>query len=117
MNIPEIFAENVFNEKAMKSALSPEVYRSLKKAVNENEPLDFNVAQEVADAMKDWAIQKGATHYSHWFQPLSGTTAEKQTSFLSIDIKNIWLSLGDITGNSDNERIIDDIFSKFCVGK
>ena len=55
MNIPEIFAENVFNEKAMKAALSPEVYRSLKKAVNENEPLDFNVAQEVADAMKNWA--------------------------------------------------------------
>ena len=83
MNIPEIFAENVFNEKAMKSALSPDVYRSLKKAVNENEPLDFAVAQEVADAMKDWAISKGATHYTHWFQPMTGITAEKHDSFIS----------------------------------
>lgn len=83
MNIPEIFAENVFNEKAMKSVLSTEVYRSLKKAVNENEPLDFNVAQEVADAMKQWAISKGATHYTHWFQPMTGITAEKHDSFIS----------------------------------
>ncbi len=83
MSIPEIFAENVFNEKAMKQALSPEVYRSLKKAVNENEPLDFAVAQEVADAMKDWAISKGATHYTHWFQPMTGITAEKHDSFIS----------------------------------
>ena len=83
MNIPEIFAENVFNEKAMKSALSPDVYRSLKKAVNENEPLDFAVAQEVADAMKEWAISKGATHYTHWFQPMTGITAEKHDSFIS----------------------------------
>ncbi len=83
MSIPEIFAENVFNEKAMKQALSPDVYRSLKKAVNENEPLDFAVAQEVADAMKDWAISKGATHYTHWFQPMTGITAEKHDSFIS----------------------------------
>ena len=83
MNIPEIFAENVFNEKAMKAALSPDVYRSLKKAVNENEPLDFAVAQEVADAMKDWAISKGATHYTHWFQPMTGITAEKHDSFIA----------------------------------
>ena len=83
MSIPEIFAENVFNEKAMKSALSPDVYRSLKKAVNENEPLDFAVAQEVADAMKDWAISKGATHYTHWFQPMTGITAEKHDSFIA----------------------------------
>ena len=83
MNIPEIFAENVFNEKAMKAALSVEVYRSLKKAVNENEPLDFAVAQEVADAMKNWAISKGATHYTHWFQPMTGITAEKHDSFIS----------------------------------
>ena len=83
MNIPEIFAENVFNEKAMKSALPVEVYRSLKKAVNENEPLDFAVAQEVADAMKEWAISKGATHYTHWFQPMTGITAEKHDSFIS----------------------------------
>lgn len=83
MSIPEIFAENVFNEKAMKQALSPEVYRSLKKAVNENEPLDFDVAQEVAVAMKDWAISKGATHYTHWFQPMTGITAEKHDSFIS----------------------------------
>lgn len=83
MSIPEIFAENVFNEKAMKQALSPEVYRSLKKAVNENEPLDFAVAQEVADAMKNWAISKGATHYTHWFQPMTGITAEKHDSFIS----------------------------------
>lgn len=89
MNIPEIFAENVFNEKAMKAALSQDVYRSLKKAVNENEPLDFAVAQEVADAMKDWAISKGATHYTHWFQPMTGITAEKHDSFISPQNKGV----------------------------
>ena len=83
MSIPEFFAENVFNEKAMKAVLSPDAYRALKKAVNENEPLDFNIAQEVADAMKDWAISKGATHYTHWFQPMTGITAEKHDSFIS----------------------------------
>ena len=67
----------------MKAALSQDVYRSLKKAVNENEPLDFAVAQEVADAMKEWAISKGATHYTHWFQPMTGITAEKHDSFIS----------------------------------
>lgn len=83
MNIPEIFAENVFNENAMKNSLPEDVFNSLKHTVEEGAKLDINVAQIVADAMKSWAISKGATHYTHWFQPMTGITAEKHESFLS----------------------------------
>ncbi len=83
MNIPEIFAENVFNENAMKNSLPENIFNSLKQTVEEGARLDINVAQIVADAMKNWAISKGATHYTHWFQPMTGITAEKHESFLS----------------------------------
>lgn len=83
MSISEIFATNVFNEEVMKAQLSPETFASLLKTVEEGAPLDINVAQEVANAMKDWAISKGATHFSHWFQPMTGITAEKHDSFIS----------------------------------
>ena len=83
MNIPEIFAENVFNEVAMKNSLPEEIFNSLKQTVEDGARLDINVAQAVADAMKNWAIKKGATHYTHWFQPMTGITAEKHESFLS----------------------------------
>lgn len=83
MSISEIFATNVFNEEVMKASLSPETFASLSKTVEEGEPLDITVAQEVANAMKDWAISKGATHFSHWFQPMTGITAEKHDSFIS----------------------------------
>ncbi len=83
MKIPEIFAENVFNEEVMKKTLPEDVFNSLKSALNEGASLDLSVAQKVADAMKNWAIEKGATHYTHWFQPMTGITAEKHDSFIS----------------------------------
>ena len=83
MSISDIFASNVFNEEVMKKALSKETFSSLSKTVEEGAPLDITLAQEVANAMKEWAISKGATHFSHWFQPMTGITAEKHDSFLS----------------------------------
>lgn len=82
-NVPEMFASMVFNETEMKKRLSADIYDSLKKTMQEGSPLELGVANEVANAMKDWAIEKGATHYSHWFQPLTGITAEKHDSFLT----------------------------------
>ena len=82
INVPEMFACMVFNESEMKKRLSANIYASLKKTMVEGCPLELGVANEVANAMKDWAIEKGATHYSHWFQPLTGITAEKHDSFL-----------------------------------
>ena len=81
MNVPEIFGSMVFNEKEMKKRLSKESYTSLKRTMVQGSPLEEGVANEVASAMKDWAIEKGATHYSHWFQPLTGITAEKHEGF------------------------------------
>ncbi len=83
INVPEMFASMVFNESEMKKRLSADIYASLKKTMAEGCPLELGVANEVANAMKDWAIEKGATHYSHWFQPLTGITAEKHDSFLT----------------------------------
>ena len=83
-NIKSIFGSNVFNEEVMKNRLPKEVYDKLIETINNGTDLDINVANAVASAMKDWAIEKGATHYSHWFQPMTGITAEKHDSFLSI---------------------------------
>jgi len=83
MNIPAIFAENVFGDDVMRDKLPKEVYKSLKKTIDEGAPLDISVANVVANAMKDWAVEKGATHYTHWFQPMTGVTAEKHDSFIS----------------------------------
>ena len=82
MNIPEIFGENVFNDVVMRSSLPKEVYRSLRKTIDAGEPIDMSIADTVANAMKDWAVSKGATHYTHWFQPLTNLTAEKHDSFI-----------------------------------
>ncbi len=79
----DLFAENVFNGKAMKARLPKPVYKSLMKTINEGKKLDTSTADAVANAMKDWAIEKGATHYAHVFYPLTGLTAEKHDSFLS----------------------------------
>ncbi len=81
--ITEIFGELVFDERVMKERLSEDVYGSLKKTIDEGEQLDITVASAVADAMKEWAVEKGATHYTHWFQPLTGITAEKHDSFIT----------------------------------
>ena len=83
MNIPEIFGIDVFNDEVMRSMLPKETYESLKKTIEEGTHLDPNIAQTVANAMKDWAIAKGATHYTHWFQPMTGITAEKHDSFIT----------------------------------
>ncbi|PWM72800.1 MAG: glutamine synthetase type III [Bacillota bacterium] len=84
MKIPEIFAENVFNDEVMRSRLPKETYRAMRHTIDEGTPLEPHVAMVVANAMKDWAIDKGATHYTHWFQPMTGITAEKHDSFLSV---------------------------------
>ena len=83
MNIPEIFGTMVFNDSVMRQKLPKETYKSLKKTIDEGAPLTRETASVVANAMKDWAIEKGATHFTHWFQPLTGITAEKHDSFLT----------------------------------
>lgn len=82
MNVTELFGCNVFNDEVMKNSLPKEVYKSLRKTIDEGEPFDSSIAATVANAMKDWAVKKGATHYTHWFQPLTNLTAEKHDSFI-----------------------------------
>ena len=81
--VSDYFGSLVFDDRVMKAKLSAKVYQSLKKTIDEGAPLDSNVANAVASAMKDWAVEHGATHYTHWFQPLTGITAEKHDSFIS----------------------------------
>ena len=81
--IPEIFGSMVFNEKVMKERLPKETFKSLKSTIEKGEPLNGDIANVVANAMKEWAMEKGATHYTHWFQPMTGMTAEKHDSFIS----------------------------------
>jgi len=83
INMAEIFGSNVFNDSVMRTVLPKAIYKSLRKTIEEGIPLDPQVAEVVASAMKDWAISKGATHFTHWFQPLTGVTAEKHDSFIS----------------------------------
>ena len=83
MELTELFGSNVFNDKVMRQRLPKEIYKALKETIEEDMPLRPDVANVVANAMKDWAIEKGATHYTHWFQPLTGITAEKHDSFIS----------------------------------
>lgn len=83
MNVTKIFGSNVFNDKVMKERLPKNTYKKLKETINKGSSLKPEVANVVANAMKDWAIEKGATHYTHWFQPLTGSTAEKHDSFIS----------------------------------
>ncbi len=82
-NVSEYFGCLVFDDRVMKANLSSKVYQSLKKTIDEGAQLDISVANAVAEAMKDWAVANGATHYTHWFQPLTGITAEKHDSFIS----------------------------------
>ncbi|MBQ2092233.1 MAG: glutamine synthetase III [Clostridia bacterium] len=81
--VPETFGSLVFDDRVMRATLSAEVYASLRKTIDEGSKLDISVANAVAEAMKEWAVSKGATHYTHWFQPLTGITAEKHDSFIS----------------------------------
>ena len=87
-NVAEIFGSNVFNDAVMQERLPKKVYKELKKTIEEGKELDLATADVIAHEMKEWAIEKGATHYTHWFQPLTGVTAEKHDSFISAPDKN-----------------------------
>jgi glutamine synthetase len=99
-HLPEHFGENVFSLKVMKEMLSPKAYVSIEKTIKEGGKLDASIADEVAEAMKKWAIAKGATHFTHWFQPMTGTTAEKHDSFIA------WDDAGGITLNFSGKELI-----------
>ena len=88
INVAKIFGEDVFNDTVMQERLPKKVYKDLKKTIEEGKELDLATADVIAHEMKDWAIEKGATHYSHWFQPLTGVTAEKHDSFISAPLPN-----------------------------
>ena len=83
INVPEIFGSDVFNEATMKQCLEPEVYCAWKTCITTGSPLQLDTANHIAEAMKNWATAKGATHYTHWFQPMTGITAEKHDSFIT----------------------------------
>ncbi len=83
MGMTELFGSMVFNDKVMEARLPKETYKAMQKTIKDGLPLDIGVANVVANAMKDWAIEKGATHFTHWFQPMTGITAEKHDSFIS----------------------------------
>ncbi len=88
LNAAEIFGRNVFNDAVMQERLPKKVYKKLKEVIDEGRELDLETADVVAHEMKEWAIEKGATHYSHWFQPLTGVTAEKHDSFITAPMEN-----------------------------
>ena len=104
-DLSAIFGKNVFNESRMKERLPKETYLALQKTIRDGKHLDINIANIVASAMKDWAIEKGATHFTHWFQPMTGITAEKHDSFISpIDAGNIIMDFSGkelVQGESD----------------
>ena len=83
LTVPEYFGSLVFDSRVMKARLPADVYRSLKHTIQKGAKLDPSVANAVAAAMKDWAVENGATHFTHWFQPLTGITAEKHDSFIT----------------------------------
>ena len=79
----DFFGSLVFNDEVMRKMLSKDVYKALRRTVDEGKDLDLNVANSVANAMKNWAVEKGCTHYTHWFQPMTSITAEKHEAFIS----------------------------------
>ena len=85
MELGRIFGSKVFSDSVMREKLPTATYKALKKIIDNNLDLDPNLAEIVASAMKEWALDMGATHYCHWFQPMTGTTAEKHDSFLSTE--------------------------------
>ena len=87
-NVADIFGDNVFNDSVMQARLPKKTYQKLKQTISEGRELDLETADVIAHEMKEWAIEKGATHYTHWFQPLTGITAEKHDSFISAPLAN-----------------------------
>ena len=83
LHLPELFGSQVFNEWTMKERLSSASYGAWKTCVTEGTSLDISTANEIAEAMKHWAVERGATHFTHWFQPMTGVTAEKHDSFIT----------------------------------
>ncbi len=81
--VPEYFGCHVFNDATMRTRLPKDTYKKLKRTIEEGKHLDLSIANEVAHAMKEWAIENGATHFTHWFQPMTGITAEKHDSFIT----------------------------------
>ena len=88
VNVKELFGCDVFNDSVMQDRLPKKVYKELKKTIEEGKELSMEVADVGAHEMKEWAIEKGATHYSHWFQPLTGVTAEKHDAFITAPMEN-----------------------------
>ena len=80
--VPRIFGSDVFSESVMRQTLAPEVFDAWRSCIDTGSQLPLHIANEIAEAMKNWAIEKGATHYTHWFQPMTGITAEKHDSFI-----------------------------------
>lgn len=104
MKLPETFGENVFNDSVQKETLPSEVYKALRETIEAGKQLDISIAGAVASAMKKWAVSKGATHYTHWFQPLTGLTAEKHESFIEPEGDKVIMRLTGkslIIGESD----------------
>lgn len=104
MNLPTMFGENVFNDSVQKETLPSEVYKALRATIVAGKQLDVSIAGAVASAMKKWAVSKGATHYTHWFQPLTGLTAEKHDSFIEPEGDKVIMRLTGkslIVGESD----------------
>ena len=83
INVPEIFGSDIFTEATMKQRLEPAIYEAWKNCIATGTHLPLDVANPIAEGMKNWAIEKGATHFTHWFQPMTGITAEKHDSFIS----------------------------------
>ena len=105
----ELFGSNVFNDAVMQQRLPKDTYKALHKTIEEGKQLDPQIASVVANAMKDWAVEKGCTHYTHWFQPLTGITAEKHDSFISpkaggkVILQTAYNENVDIVANGDVE--------------
>ncbi|MBQ3890106.1 MAG: glutamine synthetase III, partial [Lachnospiraceae bacterium] len=98
--IPEIYGSLVFNDKVMRDKLPKDIYKALRKTIDNNTHLELDVANAVAVAMKEWAIENGATHFTHWFQPLTGYTAEKHDSFIAPG------ACGDITMEFSGKELV-----------
>ena len=83
-DIPAIYGSKVFNDSVMRQRLPKDTYKALRRTIKDGRALDLELANIVASAMKDWAVENGATHFTHWFQPMTGVTAEKHESFISL---------------------------------
>ena len=107
-NVADIFGENVFNDATMRERLPKKTYQKLKETIREGRELDLETADVVAHEMKEWAIEKGATHYTHWFQPLTGVTAEKHDSFITAPMSN-----GKVLMSFSGKELIN-VYQEYC---